>query len=214
MTKNIAFIPAKTSSLRVPKKNYKLLNDKMLIDYTIQLAVECDLIDEVVISSNEKILSNIKSKKIKYHIREGAEANPKISVIELMNLWKNNNSIEANNLILLQPTHPFRKKFHLNDSISFFQDNYEFESLITVTNRKIKHINTDKSVVSLEFDVVQSNKFINGQIYIFRLLKNREIIFGENTFMYEIPDSEYNINIDEPHDFRLAELLAENFTSN
>ena len=212
--KNIAFIPAKTSSLRVPKKNYKLLNDKMLIDYTIELAVECDLIDEVVISSNGKILSNIKSKKIQYHLRKGAEANPKISVVELMNLWKNNNFIEGNNLILLQPTHPFRKKFYLKDSISFFQENNEFESLITVTNRKIKHINTDKNVVSLECDVVQSNKFINGQIYIFRLSKNGKIIFGKNTFMYEIPDSEYNINIDEPHDFRLAELLSKNFTPN
>lgn len=211
MTKNIAFIPAKTNSLRVPKKNYKVLNNKILIDYTIELAIECDLIDTVIISSNEKISSNIKSEKIEYHLREGEEADSNISVIDLLNLWKKKNNLESNNLILLQPTHPFRKMKYLVDSISTFQDNLELESLVTVTNQKNRNINSNQNVVSMEKDIILSNKFINGQIYIFRCIESKEIAYGKTTLLYEIPKSEYDVNIDEPHDFRLAEILASSF---
>lgn len=211
MTKNIAFIPAKTNSLRVPKKNYKVLNNKTLIDYTIELAIECDLIDKVIISSNEKISSSIKSEKIEYHLREGEEADPNISVIDLLNLMRKKNNLESNNLILLQPTHPFRKMKYLVDSISIFQDNLELESLVTVTNQKIRNINSNQNVVSMEKDIILSNKFINGQIYIFRCIESKEIAYGKTTLLYEIPQSEYDVNIDEPHDFRLAEILASSF---
>ena len=212
MTKNIAFIPAKTKSSRVPKKNYKVINNKRLIDYTIELAVKCDLIDLVVISSNEKVSTEITSDKIQYHLREGLEADPNISVMELLNLWKNKNSPEPNNLILLQPTHPFREMIHLKESISLFQRRLELDSLVSVTRKKIRHIKFDLETVNLDKQVSESIKFINGQIYIFRVTNENEIIFGKQTFLFEIPASEYDVNIDEPHDFRLAELLAKNFT--
>ena len=81
----------------------------------------------------------------------------------------------------------------------------------SVTNQKIRNINSNQNVVSMEKDITLSNKFINGQIYIFRCIESKEIAYGKTTLLYEIPQSEYDVNIDEPHDFRLAEILASRF---
>lgn len=211
MIKNIAFIPAKSISSRVPKKNFKLLNNVPLLDYSIKIAVECKFIHKVVVSSNEKIKSDIISDKIEYHVRDKEEADPNISILKLLNIWREKNNIEYDNLVLLQPTHPFRSKIHLLNSISLFQKNEIYDSLVTITNKKIRHIDGTEKLINSEKNIYQSNRFINGQIYIFRL--KQEISYGENTFLYEIPESEFDINIDEPHDFRLAELLVHKFNS-
>lgn len=54
----IAVIPARGGSKGIPRKNMRLIGGKPLISYAIENALGCDLIDEVVVSSDsEEILS-------------------------------------------------------------------------------------------------------------------------------------------------------------
>jgi pseudaminic acid cytidylyltransferase len=52
----VAIIPARGGSVRVPKKNVKPLNGKPLISYTIEQAIEANVFDKIIVSTeNDEI---------------------------------------------------------------------------------------------------------------------------------------------------------------
>lgn len=51
--KKLCIIPARGGSKRLPRKNIKLLNGKPLIGYTIEAALESNLFDKIIFSSDE-----------------------------------------------------------------------------------------------------------------------------------------------------------------
>ncbi|ANQ50239.1 pseudaminic acid cytidylyltransferase [Flammeovirga sp. MY04] len=57
--KNIAIIPARGGSKRIPKKNIKLFNGKPIISYSIKLALESGLFDEVMVSTDDPEIKRI-----------------------------------------------------------------------------------------------------------------------------------------------------------
>ena len=64
---NIAIIPARGGSKRIPKKNIKDFLGKPIIAYSIEIAISCKLFNKVIISTDDQ---QIKKVAIKY----GAEA--------------------------------------------------------------------------------------------------------------------------------------------
>jgi len=52
-TGNIAVIPARGGSQRIPRKNIKLLNGKPLIAYSIETAIETNLFDRIIVSTDD-----------------------------------------------------------------------------------------------------------------------------------------------------------------
>ena len=59
---NIAVIPARGGSQRIPRKNIKLLNGKPLIAYSIQTALESDLFDKVIVSTDDQEIAEVARK--------------------------------------------------------------------------------------------------------------------------------------------------------
>lgn len=59
MTKNIAIIPARGGSKRIPKKNIKDFFGKPLIVYSIQAAIDSKLFDKVIVSTDDEEIANI-----------------------------------------------------------------------------------------------------------------------------------------------------------
>ena len=53
ITKVVAIIPARRNSQRLPKKNKRILCGKSVIKYTIDEAIKCTFLDEIVISTND-----------------------------------------------------------------------------------------------------------------------------------------------------------------
>ena len=62
-SKNVAIIPARGGSKRIPKKNIKDFLGKPIIAYSIQLAVSSKLFDKVIVSTDDE---EIKDVAIKY----------------------------------------------------------------------------------------------------------------------------------------------------
>lgn len=62
-SKNVAIIPARGGSKRIPKKNIKDFLGKPIIAYSIQLAVSSKLFDKVIVSTDDE---EIKEVAIKY----------------------------------------------------------------------------------------------------------------------------------------------------
>lgn len=57
--RTIAVIPARGGSIAVPRKNTKKLCGKPLIAYTIEQAQECDLVDQVVVSTEDDEIAKV-----------------------------------------------------------------------------------------------------------------------------------------------------------
>lgn len=60
--KSICFIGARGGSKGVPKKNTRLLNGKPLIAYTIESALDSDIFDSVIVSTEDKEIARIAKK--------------------------------------------------------------------------------------------------------------------------------------------------------
>lgn len=59
MGKRIAVIPARGGSKRLPRKNILPLNERPLISYPIQSAIESELFDSVVVSTEDQEIAEI-----------------------------------------------------------------------------------------------------------------------------------------------------------
>ena len=57
--KNIAIIPARGGSKRIPYKNIKEFHGKPIIAYSIECALETNLFDEVMVSTDDRIIADI-----------------------------------------------------------------------------------------------------------------------------------------------------------
>ena len=56
---NIAIIPARGGSKRIPKKNIKLFNGKPIISYAIETALSANIFDKVIVSTDDEEISKV-----------------------------------------------------------------------------------------------------------------------------------------------------------
>jgi pseudaminic acid cytidylyltransferase len=61
-TGRIAIIPARGGSKRIPRKNVKLFAGQPMISFAIRIAIECDLFDHVVVSTDDDDIADIARK--------------------------------------------------------------------------------------------------------------------------------------------------------
>ena len=59
MNQTLCIIPARGGSKRIPYKNIKDFLGKPIIAYSIKAALESELFDEVIVSTNNKEISKI-----------------------------------------------------------------------------------------------------------------------------------------------------------
>lgn len=60
--KNIAIIPARGGSKRIPRKNIKPFMGKPIIAYSIEAALQSGLFDEVMVSTDDEEIAEIACK--------------------------------------------------------------------------------------------------------------------------------------------------------
>ena len=60
--KVVAIIPARSGSKGIRLKNIKKLNGKPLIQYTIDVAKKCKMIDRILVSTDSQKIANISKK--------------------------------------------------------------------------------------------------------------------------------------------------------
>jgi N-acylneuraminate cytidylyltransferase len=214
--KNIAIIPARGGSKRIPAKNIHLLGGLPLLVHSIQYALaNTELIDDVYVSTNDSI---IKATALAYGAKVvdrpdsiAGDFEPTVSALKHV-LQSINEGIE--NVILLQPTNPLRPQNLLKEAF----DNYKkekYESLFTVTrnHQKLGKIIENK-FEPFNYSVGQRSQdleplfFENGLLYITKAcLLLDDIIISENAFPLEVNHIFANVDIDTLEDLEYAEYL-------
>lgn len=135
----VALIPARSGSKRVPNKNIKLYNGKPLIYWSINLALQSTLIDEVVVSTDcQKIASLAVEFGASVPFLRPLEISGDLStdyefMAHYIDYVIDHTPTSPDIIVHLRPTYPNRDLATLNGCIERFIENYDtYDSLRTV----------------------------------------------------------------------------------
>lgn len=220
--KIIAIIPARGGSKGVPRKNIRLLAGKPLIAYTIEAASKSEYINRVVVSTEDKEISEV-SKKYGAEVIDrpkelAQDDSPAIDAIKhVIGALREKDNYHPDIIVLLQSTTPLRIVADINNAIDFFLNN-DCESVVSVCEINPYWSLTIKDgylepIFGWDYFYKRRQNLpntyaLNGAIYI-TLTENLDKYNGflnKKTISYIMPH-ERSIDIDEEFDFKLAELL-------
>ena len=215
-----AFIPARGGSKGIIDKNIKEFCGKPLVVHSIQHALNCKLIDNVIVSSDDPKILQISNDAGATIIERPPElandtATTESSINHFLKCSKENPDI----IVLLQATSPLRPKEALDEALKYFMKN-QFDSLLSIcpTHRFFWKIKNDYKLTA-EYDYLHrprrqdiksiDKRYIeNGSLYIFtkNIFDKQGDRLGGKIGYVEWPE-EFNIEIDTPLDFLLAEKI-------
>lgn len=214
--KNIAIIPARGGSKRLPQKNIKLLDGFSLLSFSILFAqANSEIIDEIYVSTDDGDIKNI---ALKYGAKVidrpkdlSGDLEPTVSALK--HVLQSIDS-EVDNVVLLQATNPIRPKNLLKEAFEIYQKENS-NSLFTVSrnHKKFGKI-TDQKFIPYNYKIGQRSQdieplyFENGLLYITKAsLILEDIIISEDAFPFEIDHIFASVDIDTQEDFDYAEYL-------
>lgn len=191
MSKVIAVIPARGGSKRLKGKNKKDLCGKPLICWTIEVALECKFIDEIIVSTDDTDIIKIAQKysKVRIHLRPDYLSQDD-STAEDVALAVLSSYDDDTIVIWLQPTSPLRTMEDIKSCYNTFEDVPYFPVISCYFEGKILTL--------------------NGAVYITTLSKLREHgFFKDFMLMYCMP-KERSIDIDTINEFKACKRYLKN----
>lgn len=218
--KVLGFIPARGGSKGLPGKNKKVMLGKPLIAHTIEVALASNLTDLVCSSDDIEIIEIARSCGINVVERPEELSGDLEPTITAMVHAVNQVSGNFDAVMTLQVTSPLRRVEHINDCIKLFEGDEYADSLVSIV--KVPHKFTGSSLMLMNgkyLEPIDNEKQIlrrqekpnfwarNGAaIYITRINKIGEYIFGGNIIPYEMSKID-SIDIDDIDDWCIAEAL-------
>jgi CMP-N-acetylneuraminic acid synthetase len=219
MSKAIAVIPARANSKRLPNKNKLNFNGMPLISWTIEAALNCKNISDVIVTTDDEDILALKTQydAVRFDRRpEGLalDVTPTLDVvIELLNRYQNT----FDNLVLLQPTSPLRNSTHIEEAFSLLEKSKQKQVVsVKKLQNPLNHVilNLPNEKVMLTNKIKQLNEFsdlkvLNGAIYIsdWKYLLEHKTFVGSSLELYEM-DEFSSVDIDSEQDWKIAELYC------
>lgn len=223
--KTIAIIPARSGSKRLKNKNIMALKGKPMIVYTIEAAINSNLFDEIMVSTDSHEYADIAKSfgaKVPF-MRSAEQASDQASswdvVKEILREYKKRNQ-EFNVAVLLQPTSPLRTSEDIQEAYKIFVnkganavvsvcevDHSPLWTNILPEDNSMEHF-LQKGIVTKPRQELESYYRINGAIYIVNIeyLLKSESIYDEKCYAFKM-SRRNSIDIDDLLDFRIAETL-------
>lgn len=217
MQKNIAIIPARGGSKRIPRKNIKNFLGKPIIAYSIEAAIKSNLFDEVMISTDDKEIAEIALKygaKVPF-LRSKETANDTAPLndvyVEVIEELKRINKV-FDFACLILPTAPLITVRNLKDGFEILKSS-NFDSIRPIVKfsfpiQRAFRLKEDTSVESIypsdfmkRSQDLESSFHDSGQFYWVR--KDKDMTKNKSGF--EISEIEVQ-DIDTETDWKLAEL--------
>jgi CMP-N,N'-diacetyllegionaminic acid synthase len=224
----LGIIPARGGSKGVPRKNIKLLNNKPLIQYTIESALRSKLLTSVIVSTDDIEIAQISislGAKVPF-IRPKKLASDSAKSIDVVlhaigELEEINLFFDA--ICLLQPTNPFRENGLIDLCIAkFAKKNYDsLMSVLPVPHQYNPHwvyepnemgilkLATNEIMPISRRQDLPAAFYREGSIYITKteIIKTKKSLYGNKIGFQEIK-SKFKVNIDTTADWVEAENLA------
>lgn len=222
--KILALIPARGGSKGIKGKNIYPLRGKPLLAYTIESAIKCSYIDEVLITTDSEEIADTAKKFgasvpfLRPDDLSGDKAKTIDAVLHAVS-WLKQHGSNYDVLVLLQPTSPLRSQLDISNAIEKFFS-YSMKSLAsvcevndnpilirTIHNSKMSKLLDQNSTVRRQ-DMEKYYR-INGSIYINSINELDEYTsFNDNEISYIMP-VERSVDIDTEMDIRMVEIYMQ-----
>lgn len=223
--KNIAIIPARSGSKGLPDKNIKLLNNKPLLSYTIESALESGIFDEIHVSTDSEEYAEIARKygasvPFLRPVEFSTDKSSTLDTVKMVLQSYKNMGLSYDICTLLQPTSPLRGSDNIKKAMDVFYDK-NAHTVISVCqvehpvqwcfylpdNGSMKEFSKSPYRHTRRQDLTAMYRE-NGAIYIFRtedIILDSFDIYRNGCFAY-IMNKDNSIDIDDEIDFKLAEI--------
>ena len=221
----LAVIPARGGSKGVPHKNIKDLAGKPLIAYTIEAALNSNVFEEVIVSTDSKEIAEISKKygaEVPF-IRPDDISGDLVSsddvILHALDYFKENGK-EFDYVCKLQPTSPLRTAEHIREAYKLLK---EKDADFVVSVCECEHsplwsgvLGKDKSLDNFIMEDVKracrqelpTYYRLNGAIYMGKIeaFYNNKSFIGKNGLAF-VMRQEDSIDIDSLLDFEIAEVI-------
>lgn len=134
--KNLAIIPARGGSKRIPRKNIKNFLGKPIIAYSIETALESELFDEVMVSTDDEEIAEVAKDygaqiPFKRSEKNSTDTAGLIDVLKEVLGYYNKKGFFYDYFCCLMPTAPLVKSIYLKQSFDILEKQ-ETDSIIAV----------------------------------------------------------------------------------
>jgi CMP-N,N'-diacetyllegionaminic acid synthase len=223
-------IPARGGSKGIPGKNSKLLHGKPLIQYSIETARALGKDLDICLSTDsDEIIAIAKALGLEVPFVRPANlatdtANSRDVILHALSFFQNRGKYYEN-VVLLQPTSPFRKLADVRNMMDLLTDDLDM-----VVSVKEAHDNpyyslfeenengylelSKKGNFTRRQDVPKVYAY-NGSVYVIKAARLIQKPFSDfdKIVKYEM-DNVHSIDIDTPFDWQIAEMIVEKKLSN
>ncbi len=227
----LAIIPARGGSKGLPGKNILPLAGKPLIAWSIEAAFGSKILDKCIVSTDNNEIAKV-AKKYGCEVpfirpeRLATDESTTLDVLEHSIRFFNEQSIEFDYIVLLEPTSPLRDSNDIDTAIKLLNENRkQADSIVGVSKVESTHpvfdvsINNDGLIypyVGGAFKVfrrqeVEELYFFEGSVYVsdIQILLKKKSFYHGRTLPYIVPRWK-SLEIDEMVDMITAEALIKN----
>ena len=215
--KNIAIIPARGGSKRIPEKNIQLFAGLPLLAHSILYAQQNEtLIDEIYVSTD---IVEIKKIAIQYGAKvidrpEHLSGDLEPTITALKHVLESIDCSDVESVVLLQPTNPLRPQDLLKQAFETYNKS-NCASLFTVSrnHQKFGKITANKYhpfnyTIGQRSQDLEPLYFENGLLYITKAdLILKDIIISENAYPLEVDHVFAKVDIDTFEDLDYADFI-------
>ena len=229
--KILCIIPARSGSKGIPEKNIKPLCGKPLIAYSIEQALQTDLIDRTIVSTDDEKIAKISRSfgADTPFIRPAQLATDEASTLDVLlhtiEWCKKNENLCFDIILLLHANAPLRDIVDIRKCIEILVDqnadnvfsvspasNNPYFNMVEVKENGQVTLSKEGNVSTRQSAPPVYN--MNSSIYAWwnDILVDKKSIFLPKTQIHIMP-RERSIDIDEPIDFRIAEMIIKDRTN-
>lgn len=221
--KNIAIIPARGGSKRLPNKNIMRLGNIPLLLHSINYAKQnLDIIDEIIVSTDDP---EIKKKALENDItvvdRPKGISGDNATTVSVLKHVLNTLETTFDNVILLQATNPLRPEKLLQRAFQKYLDNGS-DSLMTVSRNedKLGKI-VDNKFIPFNYKMGQRSQDLeplyseNGLLYITKAtLIFENCMLGDKNYPFIVDHPYASVDIDTEADIQFADYMLKKHSNN
>ena len=209
-------VPARKGSRSIKNKNLQKIGDTSLVGYAINLALSSKF--KVILTTDiEELVDNYKSFEIEIRKRPKHLATDSATMEDVILDVIKSYSLEDQEIILLQPTSPFRTCEQLHSMIDLYQKSY-CSLLLSVTEIDANVLKC--FIKSEEFEPINKKKYLfsnrqelpqvfkpNGAFYIFNGQSFLEKGFDVSNIKTFVMDACTSLDIDTTEDLNKARKI-------
>ena len=135
--KKIAIIPARGGSKRIPRKNVKPFMGKPAISYPIEIAISCELFDEIVVTTDDEEIADIgkhfgATQIVKRPLGLADDITPTVPVISHAIQELGMDPEDA--VCCIYPVNPFLNVKDIFDGFKLLNENYDISYVNSITS--------------------------------------------------------------------------------